>query len=249
MSENGGTASNSNNNQSNHHRSYSSNSNHARGSPLSPSPPLSSFANSFSPKRHMSPRHSSSGGGGGGGAGSGVSCLSSAAAAVAAAAVAAAAPPPPPANSRTPPNHHHHLRERGALRTRFDDEEGEEDEEARAARAARGRRNRPRSVSMPEGMELQARVSLFGDGQEGVVCVAGRCLGWGFCDCCVFLGGWLCCRTTTALRVLSLPPGPPWRPATTEAVTERFQPVVGVLSCQMFKVLDHWKGPSPRRPR
>lgn len=154
----GATANNTGNNHSNHHRSYSASSNHARGPPSSPSSartPPRSFATGASPKRHMSPHHS------GAGAGSGVFCLSSAAAAVAEAAAAAAkatAPPPPP-TSRTPPNHHHHLRERGAPRTRFDDED-DDDEDARAARAARGRRNRPRSSSMPEGMELQARVSL-----------------------------------------------------------------------------------------
>lgn len=51
-------------------------------------------------------------------------------------------------------HHHHHLRERGAPRSRGEEEEA-------FGRERGGRRNRPRSVSMPEGMELQARVRDF----------------------------------------------------------------------------------------
>ncbi|CAM9164206.1 unnamed protein product, partial [Ectocarpus sp. 13 AM-2016] len=130
-----------------HHRSLS-NGNSQSSSARTPPPPAG-----FSPKRHISPRLS--GGGGGGRGGRGVSALSSAAAAVA----SFSAPLPP---ARAAPGHHHHLRERGVPRSRHEraEEEEEEEEEMRAAARAdggRGRRHRPRSVSMPEGMELQAR--------------------------------------------------------------------------------------------
>lgn len=132
-----------------HHRSLS-NGNNQPSSARPPPPPAG-----FSPNRHLSPRLS-----GGGGGGRGVSALSSAAAAV-----ASCSSPAPPA--RAAPSHHHHLRERGVPRSRHEraEEEEEEEEEMRAAArgggGGRGRRHRPRSVSMPEGMELQARVRVF----------------------------------------------------------------------------------------
>lgn len=92
------------------------------------------------------------------------------------------------ASSVMPARHHgHHLRERGASRNysayrsrQYHDEHGEEEEEDEerspfggSTRAVNRRRNRPRSVSMPEGMELQAtRVRIVWKEAFALLCIA-----------------------------------------------------------------------------
>lgn len=96
------------------------------------------------------------------------------------------------ATSAMPARHHgHHLRERGSSRgysayrsRQYHDEDGEEEEEDEersgfggSARAVNRRRNRPRSVSMPEGMELQAtRVRMAWKEASALHCFALHCI-------------------------------------------------------------------------